>query len=54
MDALNSGKHIRLGTMLVKIGLELGGDELNIQRDQTLPEPADFGLGNGYTSPGKE
>lgn len=34
---------IGLGSALRAVGLELGGLEFVLERDQTLPEPADFG-----------
>ena len=34
---------LRLGTLLASVGAELGGVELDVERDQEAPEPLDFG-----------
>ncbi len=42
-DAVNPRKAPGLGSMLAAIGRDLGGVELDIARDSTQAEPADFG-----------
>jgi len=42
-EAVHPAEPVRLGSMLAAIGAELGGVDLNFERDQTPLEPADFG-----------
>jgi plasmid stability protein len=42
-DAVNPKENPGLGSMLAAIGREFGGVELDIARDKSPAEPADFG-----------
>ena len=42
-DAMNSKKKPGLGSMLAAIGRDFGGVDLDIARDRTQAEPANFG-----------
>ena len=41
-DAVNPRERIGLGSMLTAIGRDFGGVELDIERDKTPAEPANF------------
>ena len=41
-DAVNPRERIGLGSMLTAIGRDFGGVELDIERDKTQAEPANF------------
>jgi len=41
-EAVHPTKRIGLGSMLTAIGRDFGGVDLDIERDKTLAEPANF------------